>query len=397
MPTRAAQTFSPFPLMFAVAACVFSVDIYIPSLPTMTEWFGSSQEMMQFSISVGLIGTSLSTPIIGPLSDAIGRKQLLIALQLLYTVACFATIFSPNIESFIFCRFIQGIGGAAPIVLSFAIIADQYEGAQAAKYMSYLTSTITSSLVIAPLIGGVIANYYPWHIAFVFLTTFSCISCLILIGGLKETLKRPTPFSLHNSLRSYATMFSNRRFMVMAIIPSIMIGGLIMFMATGAFYFINEKGLSTLCYGMAQGSIMLTNTLGSHTSPFLIERWGLKKTTVFGLAIFAVGSSLFLSFTLLLDGAIILTIGSVCLYAAGLGIVFNTLTAQSMALFKQSAGTVSAAISFSRGLLIATCVSSGSFIYNGQLWPTALFLSFIMLSSIVMYFLIERQPKALYT
>lgn len=360
-------------------------------MPMMAEAFGSSQEMMQFSISAGMIGTSIATPIIGPLSDAIGRRKILLYSQILYMLGCLATIFAINIETFIFCRFLQGIGGAAAFAVSFATVTDLYQGTRAAIYLSYLTTTITLSLVVAPLFGGAFAAYLPWQAAFVFLTTLAALSSLILYRSFPETLQQSAPFSICKTLGSYWSMMSHLRFMVMATIPSLLIGGIVVFMATGAFYFINELGVPTALYGTFQGIIMLCNTMASYLSAHLIQRFGLNKSTLLGVTLFSIGSLSFLSATLWIPEQTIAIIITVSLYAAGLGLTFNTMTAQSIELFRHKAGTVSSAISFMRGLIIAGCISLGSQVYNATLWPIALFLTSITAICVTLYYLTERR------
>ncbi len=393
MSAQQALKFSPLPLMMAIVACVFSVDIYIPSMPAMAEAFGTSQEMMQFSISAGLIGTSLATPIIGPLSDAIGRWKILVFSQIFFMLACFATIFATNIETFILCRFIQGIGGAAPFAIGFACVTDIFQGTRAAVYLSYLTTSITLSLVVAPLFGGVFASYFPWQAAFIFLTALAAFSIAVLYWRLPETLQTPSPFSFSKTLTSFGSMMVHKRFIVMATVPSLMIGGIIVFMSTGAFYFINELNIPAALYALFQGIIMFFNTMSSYFSGRLIQRFGLTKTTILGVTLFSIGSLAFLTSTLWIPENTAATIFAISLYASGLGLTFNTMTAQSMELFRHRAGTASSAISFIRGLLIAGSVAIGSQIYDGTLWPTSIFLAGITVLCVVMYYLVERRSR----
>lgn len=393
MPTQSSTSFNPLPLMLAIVACVFSVDIYIPSMPVMAEAFGTSQEMMQFSISAGLIGTSLATPIIGPISDAVGRWRILVFSQIFFTLACFATIFATNIETFIFCRFVQGIGGAAAFAIGFACVTDVFKGTRAAIYISYLTTTITLSLVVAPLFGGAFAAYLPWQAAFVFLTALAALSTAVLYWRLPETLQAPNPFSIRNTFAAFGSMMADKRFMVMATVPSLLIGGIIVFMSTGAFYFINELGIPAVLYGVFQGIIMFCNTMASYLSGRLIERLGLTKTTLLGVTLFSFGSLSFAAIALWAPEQTAAMIFAVSLYASGLGLTFNTMTAQSMDAFRHKAGTASSAISFLRGLLIAGCISFGSQIYDGTLRPIALFLAGITVLCVVMYFLAERRSR----
>ncbi len=370
--------------MLSIIACVFSVHIYIPNMPVMAEAFNCSQEMMQLSISVGVLGTSLTTPFIGPLSDTVGRWKVLLFSQQLFMLACFATYFANTIEAFLVFRFIQGIGGAAAFTVGFACVTDLFQGSTAARYLSYLTSTMTLSLVIAPLLGGFLASYFPWQSTFLFMSFLAVISVIALYTRFRETLQTPMLFSVLRSLKAYGHMLMHPKFMVMATIPSIMIGGIIVFMSTGAFFFIKKMGFPASLYGILQCIIMLSNTAASIYSASLIQRFGLMNTTRIGLSLFISGSIGFLLSASWFLESTAMTILAISLYAAGLGLTFNIMTSQAMEMFRHNAGTASAAINFMRGIIISGCTALGGQLYDETLWPTAAFLTVIAAITLVM-------------
>src|SRR5260221_12965656 len=119
--------FISFLLMISVGLSVSQIDIYIASLPYMVDYFQSTQEMLQFTLSASVLGTSLVTLFIGQLSDAIGRRRLIVWFHSFYTFFLFAAAFSPSIEIFILSRFLMGCFSCAAVVLSFAVIADLFE------------------------------------------------------------------------------------------------------------------------------------------------------------------------------------------------------------------------------------------------------------------------------
>jgi DHA1 family bicyclomycin/chloramphenicol resistance-like MFS transporter len=122
MPYNISLKFIPAILMFAVAVTVSGIDIYIPSLPSMQKYFYTSEELMQFSISASIIGSSIVTIFLGQLADAVGRRQVLVIFQTLYALISLLMIFSPNIETFIFLRFLTGITATGAFTIGFVVI-----------------------------------------------------------------------------------------------------------------------------------------------------------------------------------------------------------------------------------------------------------------------------------
>ncbi|MCR4765405.1 MAG: MFS transporter, partial [Bacteroidaceae bacterium] len=104
----------------------FITDFYLPALPEMTDYFGTSPSMVQMSLTTSVTGLAIGQLIIGPLSDKYGRKTLLLGSLLLFTIATIFCLFSTDILTFNICRVLQGFGGAGGIVLSKSISTDMF-------------------------------------------------------------------------------------------------------------------------------------------------------------------------------------------------------------------------------------------------------------------------------
>lgn len=384
----------PIILILAVVSSVIAIDIYIPCLPNMVEYFSSSQELVQLSISSSILGSSLWTPFIGPLSDALGRRHLMVWSQALYALACFLCALSPNAESLIILRFFQGIAGTAAFVLVFSIITDLYEGRDVGVYFAMITTAITSSLMVAPLIGGYIAEYYIWQDCFSFLGILALISFLTLYFGLPETINKMTSFSMKDSMKLYRKIILNSSFMGMAVIPSIMIGGMVAFLACASFYYIDNLGVSSGMFSIYQACVMGSNTLFSYLAGRMIYRHGARLTMIIGMGIFTMGGLSFMLVSLLFPYSSILITTAISLYASGIGFVFAAITAESMALYPDNTGATSSMLSLVRGLLISACVSFASYLYTGELLDIALLLLMIIVGCLIIFIPLTRRLPA---
>src|SRR5699024_1267459 len=165
-----------------------SMDMYLPSLPTVADDFGSTASLAQLSITSCLIGLALGQLVFGPLSDIVGRKKPLIITVTIYTIVSLLCYFSPSIWLFIILRFIQGTAAASGIVIARAASRDMYSGKELTKFMALLALVNGAAPILAPLFGGVILNWFTWRTIFVFLAMIGLVMLISVSFTLPETL-----------------------------------------------------------------------------------------------------------------------------------------------------------------------------------------------------------------
>lgn len=165
--SRSGHILTSFVLILAIVVVEVATDIYIPTLSYLTQFFHTTEEAVNSSLSASLLGFSLAGPIFGPLSDAYGRKKLILLGLLIFSLASIACSYASSVESLIFWRFVQGLGSAGPAVLGWAILKDLYDGREAAHAMTNVGMAMTLSPAIAPLLGGYIASHFDWGWIFV--------------------------------------------------------------------------------------------------------------------------------------------------------------------------------------------------------------------------------------
>lgn len=379
--------------MLSLVSGIFAVDVYMPSMPSMQQHFLTSHTMMQGTISASVIGGSLVTPFLGPFSDSYGRRNILVCLQLLYSIAAFVSAFAPTIELLILARFIQGVGMSASGVLAFAIIIDKYEGRQVGIYFAYFSTAITSALIAAPLIGGMIAKYLSWPYCFIFISVVGFISSYMLAFHLPETLQKKHPFALRKIASNYMILLKDRSFMITALIPSFLIGGLVSFICNAPFYYITELGMKPSVFSIHLALVMTFNALASFAASRLIARIGEEQTIKIGLCIFVMGTLCALISTHILSDFPLAITFSVALFSAGTGAVFGAFVAKSMQMHTHQSGAVSAFLALTRGIIIAGFVSLSGYFYNHTLAPISIIMFFICGVVIFGYAVLMFSPK----
>lgn len=159
--TLAAPTLIALALMAGVAP--LSTDLYLPAMPAMVKDLAAESSTVQLTLTTFLIGSGLGQVFFGPLSDRIGRLKPLLTGLTLYVVACLIAVFSPNIEVLIGARLLMGLAGSAGMVLSRAIVLDSAQSKQAAGALNIMMTITGLAPVVAPLLGGVLADPIGWR------------------------------------------------------------------------------------------------------------------------------------------------------------------------------------------------------------------------------------------
>ena len=140
----------------------FVMDMYLPTLPEMTGYFGTSSAMVQLGLTTSMIGLAFGQLLFGPLSDRYGRRKPLIVAMTLFLFATVGCIFAGNISQFVAMRLIQGIAGSGGVVLSRSIATDKYSAMELATMLGIIGSINGIATVAAPIAGGLTAGIGGW-------------------------------------------------------------------------------------------------------------------------------------------------------------------------------------------------------------------------------------------
>lgn len=175
-------------LVTLMVASQVAITIFLPSLPAMAADLGTSQALAQMTVSAYLGSFALAQLVIGPLSDAIGRRTPLLAGLILFTIGGLACALAPNISFLIAARVVQAVGGCTCIVISRAIVRDTTDGPAATRAMAYLGMSLAVAPMVAPLIGGQLEARFGWQSNFLATALLGAGALLATLLTLRETL-----------------------------------------------------------------------------------------------------------------------------------------------------------------------------------------------------------------
>jgi MFS transporter, DHA1 family, multidrug resistance protein len=276
------------------------VDMYLPCLPDISRDLHASTSATQGSLTTCLVGLALGQLLIGPVSDRLGRRPPLFFGLAAFAVAAAACAVVPSIYAFLVLRFFQGLGGAAGIVISRAIVRDLYSGPAAARFFSMLMAVVGVGPLLAPQIGAGLLLLGSWRFLFAVLAAVGLIQLVCTYLFLPETLAAEN--RNHDSAAATAgvmrTVLGNRTFLVNGLAVGISFGAIFSYVAGAPFALENNYGLSpaqfSLSFGISGGGLILA----SHINGRLVGRLGPKRLFTYGaigLATASVGLLFFLT------------------------------------------------------------------------------------------------------
>jgi MFS transporter, DHA1 family, multidrug resistance protein len=168
-------------------ASPFSIDTFFPSFHAIAADFGISKWAVQQTLTVYMLPLSIMSLVQGPLSDAIGRRPVILAGLTTYTVASIGCTFAPNFPTLLVFRALQGTSAGVGMIVGRAVIRDLFEGPQAQKLLSLVTMIFAFAPAVAPVIGGWIHVTLGWHAVFGFMSLFGAALWVATYRMLPET------------------------------------------------------------------------------------------------------------------------------------------------------------------------------------------------------------------
>jgi len=334
-----------------------SNDLYVPSLPLVSAALDAGGGAVQLTISSLLIGFSLGALIHGPLSDRYGRKPILIAGLVIYVVACVLSARSGSLDALVASRFLQGLGAAAAMVLSRAIILDRWSGADASRAISWVAMFTFLTPVIAPIVGGYVASWGLWTAVF-WLQAAAGILCLA-ITALLPRVRKSFSGSLLDSVLAYGAILKDRRAVGYMTCSGLGFVGVIAFVTNSAFVLIENFGLAPHEYGYGFALVMLGGSIGSFFNGRLVRRLGISSMLGIGTTLLGIGGAA-LIVAVSAGAALLGVLLPSLIYMLGVGFVFANAMARTLGRFPTQGGAASSlfgVIQFLVGAIVAAALS----------------------------------------
>lgn len=242
-------------LVLGLLSCIgpFAIDMYLPAMPLIGADLGTSVQAMQSTITAYFIAFGLAQLIYGPWADRSGRKPPLYAGIGVFILGSVLCTFAPTVDWLLAGRFVQGLGGAALMVVPRAIIRDLYTGPSATRLMAAVMLVISISPMLAPLAGSGLMAVFDWRAIFAALLVAALASLAILYLYQPETL-RPgdrQPFNLAAAFAGGRRLFTDPMFMGLTFLGGFGMASFFVFIASASFVYTQDFGLSPTGFSLA--------------------------------------------------------------------------------------------------------------------------------------------------
>jgi len=319
-----------------------SLDLYLPALPQLTDDLGASASLAQLSITACLVGLAVGQLVAGPLSDRLGRRRPLIVGLVAFLLASVACALAPTAAILVLLRLVQGLAGAAGIVISRAIARDLYSGRALMIFFSRLLLVAGLAPVIAPILGGQLTRVMTWRGIFGVLAGFGAVLLLAGLFGLKETLppERRIVGSFRRTLQGYNTLLHDRFFVGCALSSGLAGASMFAYIAGSTFVLQRIYGMSPQGFSLVFGCISLGLVTAAQGGARLALVWPLSRVLGFGLTINLLGATALL-ITVISGLPLAALIGALVIMVCAVGLIFPTANALAMADYPDLAGTAS--------------------------------------------------------
>ena len=339
-PTRFLDRTTPphiFTLIVLTGLSALSMNIFLPSLPAMTEYFATDYKVMQLSVALYLGVNAALQLIIGPISDNLGRRPVILWGIALYLIATLGCIIAPNVTIFLFFRLCQA-AIVVGMVLGRAVVRDICEGARAASMMAYVTMGMAVVPMVGPMVGGFVDSTFGWHGNFWLLFILGVATFALIYADLGETKAR-SGTTLRAQFKTYPELLSSPRFWGYSLTNAFSSGAFFAFLGGAPFVGTQVFGLSSTELGVYFGTPAFGYFLGNFVSGRFSERFGLNAMCKHGSHLVFATSCLLL----VLAYADLLTpvsfFGLISFIGLGNGMTIPNATTGSMSVRPHLAGT----------------------------------------------------------
>lgn len=348
-----------------------AIDAYLPSFPSVAEDLNQDISNIQLTLSTYLIVFAVFQMFYGPLSDAIGRRKVVVTGLSIYIVGSLLCAVAPTFEWLLFGRVVQAIGGAAVAVTIPALVKDNLTTNQFAKAMSMIMLVMALAPLVAPILGGAILVLFNWHAIFIFLALLASFSIYLFLRTIPETLAKEnrTPLSFVSAIRNYITLARNPIIIGYIMAGALHFGGLMCFVTGASFVYIKIYDISEGLFGFLFGANVLSMMAATTINGRFVERLGIDRLVRYAMFVLLIDASLLIAMCFMERPPLAAIMLGMMLFTGPIGILGSGFIGGAMRRAGSLNGSVAAlagTLRFSMGALTGVVLSM---LHNGTFVP----------------------------
>jgi MFS transporter, DHA1 family, multidrug resistance protein len=362
-----------------------SIDMYLPSLPSLSRDLGAPGSQVQLTLTACLAGLALGQALAGPVSDALGRRRPLLLGLAAYSLASWLCALAPSAGALAGLRLVQGLAGAAGIVIARAMVRDRHEGVAAARYFSMLMLVSGLAPILAPLIGGQILRVTSWRGVFAVLGAYGAVLLCAAAAFLRESLppERRRTGGLRDTATTFRRLGADSAFLGYTLACGLGFAGMFAYISGSPFVYQDIYGTSPQLYGLLFGMNAFGLLAATQLNARLVGRVPPRRLLGIGLASGAAGGVALLA--AVAAGALGLAgiLPPLFVVVASLGLVLPNATALAMSRHPEAAGSASAMLGVLQFLFGAAAAPLVGLWGTGTALPMAVVIALLSSGAVV--------------
>jgi len=382
-------------LGFITALGALSIDMYLPAFAAIAKDLHTDVSRVQLSLSSYFLGISFGQLLYGPLLDRYGRKKPLFIGLSVYIAASLACAVTHSVNTLIFLRLIQALGGCAGIVAARALVRDLFPVEEIAKVFSLLLLVLVVSPMLAPTIGGYVTEYWGWHYIFIILAIVAAVVITACVIWLPDGREPDVTLSLkpQHITGNFWSVFKQPQFFTYALAGAIGMGSQYAYLSGSSYVFISYYHVDKTHFGyifafIAAGLIFFSQVnslvIRKHSSE-KVMRLALIGQCLIGISLFAVT---YYGFINLFE-----MIGLIFVFLCCQGFITPNSSALSLAPFAKQAGIASALLGFLQMGLGSVSSATVSYFNEGRLSPIPMVTVMMVWTILALIFLLVNSGR----
>ena len=326
-------------LILLAGISALAMNVFLPSLPCMAVYFEVVYRLMQLSVALYLAVNAVVQILVGPISDKMGRRPVILASIILFLLATLGCIFAPNAEIFLFFRMAQA-AIAATMVLSRAAVRDIYDTDKAASMIGYVTMGMAVVPMISPAIGGILDQIFGWQANFWLLVVLALGTYALTYFDFGETAQKSGK-TLLAQFKEYPELFRSPRFWGYSLASGLASGAFFAYLGGAPFVGTQVYGLDPATLGICFAAPAVGYFLGNFVSGRFSMAFGVNRMVLWGCIINGVGVAISLGIALAGLDSLYTFFGFMTCVGLGNGMAIPNATAGAISVRPHLAGSAS--------------------------------------------------------
>lgn len=372
------------------AAGPIAMNIYLPALPRVQAYFGTSVADVNLTVSLPLIAFAIGVFVYGPVSDRFGRRPVILGGQLVFALGNLLCLFAPSFGMLLAGRVVQALGTSAGLVVARAMLGDLYGREKMARMLAYLTMIIVIGPTVSPLIGGFVTEAFGWHALFGLLLATNFVILAVVWRFLPETRSDADRRQGASGLaRMSLAVVRQPTFLGLALQSGMIFSVFLAFISIVPYVMVS-LGHSSTEYGLWYLAVAIGYFLGNWVVTRFATRAGLRRLIEMGMAIqlvSAVGGAGLVVAGFWQPAALFVPMG---VLSFGQGLALPNITASAVALAPRTPGAASSMLSFSQQLIGAIAVQGMAVFATTTPVPIYIFMVAASLAAWASLFMLPR-------